>query len=220
MRPINNLHLVGLTGRDGAGRRTAATVLAERHHCLVLATSRAICQEIGAAWGVDPRLLEDPHTRGTALPELALERCTDASFLTFANHFLRNRSYSRARSPLELMRWWGADYRRHQDADYWLRILADSIVAAMRRGHYRIAVQDIRYPNEAAFVRELGGRIWRIRQARAEAETPAHISEAFIRWLSVHAEIRNDGSLDEFERAVTYQWLDTFEATEAHHGIR
>ncbi len=91
------------------------------------------------------------------------------------------------------------------------------MATAVRRGHHRIAIEDVCFPNEAGFVRELGGQLWRIMNTSADAVAPRHISERFVRWLNVDDSIRNDGPLDALERAVTHKWLDAFEG--AHHGI-
>jgi hypothetical protein len=66
-------------------------------------------------------------------------------------------------------------------------------------------VDDVRFPNEAALVRALGGKM--IRVVRPGCVLTAHASESQILDLAVDTEIQNVGTLDElfaaFHRAIS-----------------
>lgn len=63
-----------------------------------------------------------------------------------------------------------------------------------------LVVTDVRFPNEAERVTELGGEVWQIR--RPGEESDGHESEQRLPDDLVDRVIHNDGTLDEFEVAV------------------
>jgi hypothetical protein len=72
-----------------------------------------------------------------------------------------------------LLQWWGGEYRRSQDRKYWVKRLAERI----QTDAPEVAlISDMRYPNEAQWVKEVGGFIVRVRRL---GFTPVneHISE-------------------------------------------
>lgn len=72
-----------------------------------------------------------------------------------------------------LLQWWGGEYRRSQDPEYWVKRLAERI----REDAPEVAlISDMRYPNESFWVKRVGGFIVRVRRL---GFTPIneHISE-------------------------------------------
>lgn len=65
----------------------------------------------------------------------------------------------------------------------------------------RVVITDVRFPNEEAAVRNLGGRIYRINRPGTEAVN-THVSDTGIERLFVDGVIPNNGSLDDFRSAV------------------
>ena len=55
----------------------------------------------------------------------------------------------------KLLQWWGTDYRRAQDPDYWVKRAFDSIPADTDI----LLVPDTRFNNEAAAIKERGGHL-------------------------------------------------------------
>jgi hypothetical protein len=55
-----------------------------------------------------------------------------------------------------LLQWWGSEYRRAQDPDYWVRKLEDTLIAE-RPGVDVAVITDMRFPNEFELVQYLGG---------------------------------------------------------------
>lgn len=80
-----------------------------------------------------------------------------------------------------LLQWWGTEFRRAQDPEYWVRKVRERLEAA---DHYLAVVTDVRFENEAAMIRDLGGLVVQtqttdeIRAERLGGEVaPPHASE-------------------------------------------
>lgn len=86
-----------------------------------------------------------------------------------------------------LLQWWGTDFRRTEDPDYWVkRGIAHAVEIALRAPVDTLVVfTDVRFENEAEAIREqLGGLVFEVRasdEVRAARTggtvTPAHASE-------------------------------------------
>jgi deoxynucleotide monophosphate kinase-like protein len=74
-----------------------------------------------------------------------------------------------------LLQWWGTDYRRTQDQDYWVKRLSETF----RVLQPDIAlVTDVRFPNEADAIKRAGGYLVRVvRRGKPDIDVPAHPSE-------------------------------------------
>jgi len=55
-------------------------------------------------------------------------------------------------SVRQILQWYGTDYRRKQDPDYWTKRMQDQI-----RKTPWCAIDDVRFPNEAKLISKLGG---------------------------------------------------------------
>ena len=67
----------------------------------------------------------------------------------------------------------------------------------------KVVVPDIRFPNEAEAVRDMGGHIWRV--TRPGCESDGHQSEAGIDRIVPDIVLGNEGSLEDLASAV--KWL-------------
>jgi len=100
-----------------------------------------------------------------------------------------------------LYQWWGTEYRRSIDADYWVRQLAQSI----ELDKPQIAlIDDMRFPNEMAWIKQYGETV---RVDRDGLPPSTHASETALAdtspedWSII---LENNGTLEEFkEGAVT-----------------
>ncbi len=77
--------------------------------------------------------------------------------------------------PRTLLQWWGTDYRRAQDPDYWVKRLQET----PERDNPEIAlVTDMRFPNEAEAIKRMGGYLVKVeRTTKPDIIVPAHPSE-------------------------------------------
>lgn len=190
------MRLLGLMGLAGAGKDTVADILT----CLAPMDRRAFADalriEIAEAFGVDVRVLQERALREKPLLQLSLRRCSDAEFVAWATDLQGEPDVS----PRRIMRRWG-DWRRSQRADYWLTRAEQARVAAIFDGHHAQLWTDVRYPNEADWVRTRGGMLWRIVRPGLEQDR-SHDSETAADRIEADATILNAGSIDELRMRV------------------
>lgn len=74
-----------------------------------------------------------------------------------------------------LYQWWGTDYRRAQDPDYWVKRLLETL----EREQPDIAlITDVRFPNEADAIHAAGGYLVQVvRTTKPDVIVPEHDSE-------------------------------------------
>jgi hypothetical protein len=53
----------------------------------------------------------------------------------------------------KLLQWWGTEYRRRQDPDYWVNKLTEAIPGKLDM----VLITDVRFPNEAECIKNRGG---------------------------------------------------------------
>lgn len=101
-----------------------------------------------------------------------------------------------ATSGRKLMQWYGTDYRRKMNPNYWM----NKWVLNFAKFSDIVLVDDIRFPNEAELVRSLGGYIIKIN--RDTEHDLAHQSESLIPQIHSHYDIENNFSIDHLESRV------------------
>ena len=184
------MKLIALCGAAGAGKDTVADMLPARK----LAFADALDREVAEAWGVEPHVLRCRETKETPSPLLRIERVReeDEGFLDFR----AVSDQSEWRSPRQILQWWGA-YRRDQDPDYFVK---------QTRPDGDTVITDVRFPNEAALVRQLGGQLWQIRRPGYEAGGTGHASDTDGCEFRPDVVLENFGSLDDLRRTVLDAW--------------
>lgn len=205
--------LIGLTGRPLAGKDTTAHILTASGF-VATAFADALRAELAWAWGVDPRLFTDRETKEQPTDALAIQLCRDAGFLRLAA--AQGWIASGPRSPRWAMQRWGTDYRRSQRPDYWAVRVEHWIHAQRLAGRRQLVITDVRFPDEAATLRRLGGWLVRVHRPGAApmpAETAGHVSEAHSE-LHADVDIHNDGDLGHLA-AEAVRALHALEHTQA-----
>lgn len=193
------MKLIALCGAAGAGKDTVADMLPARK----LAFADALYREVAEAWGVEQHVLRCREAKETPTGELALFRCADDSFVVdshFGDH------WGIARSPRQILQWWG-DYRRAQDPDYFVNVARFETNLLRAEGH-SVVITDVRFPNEAALVRQLGGQLWQIRRPGYEAGGTGHASDTDGGEFHPDRVLENDGSPMDLQIAAFNAWSE------------
>ena len=193
------MKLIALCGAAGAGKDTVADMLPARK----LAFADALYREVAEAWGVEQHVLRCRETKETPTDILAIQSCKAFGFWPWAAENLTAALYES--SPRQILQWWG-DYRRAQDPDYFVKLTGAEVEILGSYGAIDAVVTDVRFPNEAALVRQLGGQLWQIRRPGYEAGGTGHASDTDGSEFRPDVVLENFGSLDDLRRTVRDAW--------------
>ncbi len=158
--------LIGLAGKFGAGKDAVADVMVERYGFRKLSFAEPLrieCAEALSMCKFPDSMPTDLHWELTRL----YITCPD-----------RNIIWAKPTRPevRRMLQWWGSDFRRAQDPDYWTKRAAEIIAAEPRH----IVISDARYLNEAQLVKQFG-KLWLVQRPSLQlTEHHSHISEQFV----------------------------------------
>lgn len=141
--------IIGLHGPIGVGKDTVAGCMVRLHGYARIGFADALRREVARAF--PGMALDDTLDRATKeRPSWRIHDCADPGF----RRLMRDRRPDAPWSPRDIMRLWGTEYRRCEDPQYWITRWAEAA-----SNHGRVVVNDVRFPNEAAAIREAGGLI-------------------------------------------------------------
>lgn len=82
-------------------------------------------------------------------------------------------------SVREILQWWGTEYRRAQNPDYWCEEMARRVEAVKAEGAPLVVIDDVRFHNEARFILGWPGPLVRLEPYQGWKPGPHsdHISE-------------------------------------------
>lgn len=171
------MRLIGITGRAGAGKNTVAAMVPG---AVVIQLADPLYAMIAAMTGLPESLLRDRAAKEKAIPGLG-------------------------KSPRQLLQTLGTEWGRDiVDREIWLRLCQRRVDQLAEAGWETVIVADVRFDNEAAWVRQAGGEVWEVvRTLDAIGQRVRHhSSEAGVADDLIDRRIRNDGSLDDLRAAV------------------
>ena len=202
--------IIGFAGKAATGKTTAARHLAEVLDVPVKIVPMAMMlrdevetflRHVGAEDHV-PLLYGDQADKVRIFyveEKRAVHFCPQWSQFVAANRDIQDRTGQSAVTVRRILQWWGTEYRRAQDPDYWTKAW-DRKVAEFDLDQILVLVDDVRFGNELDMIRAHGGLIVKIERPGFEGANQ-HSSETslddYAAWDGV---IVNDGSLAEFQR--------------------
>lgn len=191
--------LIGLVGRKRSGKDTFASRLTQQHGYRRLAFADPLK---AAALQLDP---------------LVKVEADEVFLLADA---VGNRAIStlwRLSALVELIGWEGAKEMREVrrtlqqygvairelDPGFWLRQVADPAVELMRAGT-SVVVTDVRFPNEADAIEELGGELVRVVRPGLPDDGDTHVSETALDDRATAYTLTNDDTVEKLWRAADF----------------
>lgn len=196
---LGRMKLVALCGAAGAGKDTVADMLPARK----LAFADVLYQEVAEAFGVSVERLKARDTKEVPSPLLPLMACKHDEFVV-DTHF--NDDWCVPRSPRQILQWWG-DYRRAHDPDYFVKRTRQELINwDWATPGSAFVVTDVRFANEAAMIRALGGELWQIQRTGVQAGGTGHKSDTDGSEFKPERVIHNHGTLEDLRAAVTAAW--------------
>jgi hypothetical protein len=80
--------------------------------------------------------------------------------------------------PRTLLQWWGTEYRKAKDPDYWIKRLRTTL---SEHNPDVALITDVRFPNEVAFIHGIGGYVCKVTRLGApDVQVQEHPSEAVL----------------------------------------
>lgn len=100
-----------------------------------------------------------------------------------------------------ILQWWGTEWRRAQNPNYWIDQTRKKILA-LKGISGLIVATDVRFPNEAELIENMGGVVVRISRPEANNVTDPHPSEVVMDSYPFKHVIHNTGTIDDLRREV------------------
>lgn len=97
-----------------------------------------------------------------------------------------------------LLQWWGTEYRRNQDAQYWTKKLDMRLMQNLTNEEKprNFVVSDIRTPEEVAVVRANGGEVWFVERPGVESVgITNHYTEIALEGAKFDRKLLNNGTI-------------------------
>jgi hypothetical protein len=171
--------LIGLTGYAGTGKDTVREILEGQYDLDGIAFADPIRDMLGlllATVGADEGWMTERHLKEVDIPQLG------ASYRKLA----------------QLL---GTEWGRAIDPDFWVRIAAAKVELCKNFDSAGVVISDVRFPNEATWIRSQGGVLWRVIRP-GTAPVRSHASEDLIASLQHDYVIDNLGTIDDLDNAV------------------
>jgi len=201
--------IIGFAGKAASGKTTAARHMAPLldRETMIVPMAMVLRDEVEQFMRVCDVAESVPLVYGSQEDKLrvfhidqakALRACPQWGQYLAENSEIQGRNDMSAVTVRRLLQWWGTEYRRSEDPDYWTRAWQRK-VSGFQLDLIHILVDDVRFMNELDVIRNLGGYFVKIDRPGIAAGGN-HASEtsldAFHDWDEV---ILNDGSLEEFK---------------------
>lgn len=179
------MKLIGVTGKAGSGKDTVAEYLVREYGFERYGFADPIKQGLCAAFGLMPFDFAD-----RARKEQPIERLG-------------------GKSPRQLAQWFGTEFGRNMICeDIWIRMAQfryDALVDMVRNtfgpAPVGMVVSDVRFENEAAWIRKTGGAVWHVVRPVIES-VAAHVSEAGVAFADGDRWVHNYGTISELHECI------------------
>jgi hypothetical protein len=171
----NNPLVVGITGTAGSGKTAAARIMCDRYDFSRVRLAEPI-KRMARALGLTHDQVAGP------LKDIPLDELC-------------------GKTPRYVMQTLGTEWgRRMVGEDIWVRVAEKEIRRLMSNG-VSVVVDDVRFPDEAAMIKKLGGAVVRI-ESPVITQSTAHESERHIFNIEVDYVIVNGGSIADLGLSV------------------
>lgn len=212
--------IIGFAGKAASGKTTAAKYLLEQSNSNIVILPMALVlreevenfiRQVGAEDYV-PLVYgdQDDKVRVFHIDEKsALEQCPVWANFVADNQDIQDKPGQSAVSVRRILQWWGTEYRRAQDPDYWTKAweikLQEYDLATTH-----VLVDDVRFVNELEIIKKNGGIFIKIERPGFNGANDHSSENSLDHYRDWNLVIQNDGSLDQFKQQVEDQILPLF----------
>ena len=153
------------------------------------------------------QMLESDHAfSGLAFADPIRSMVSELLSYVDAEHYAQDRALKEEHVPRlnasdrELAQTLGTEWGRSIEPEFWLRIASARLDALQDQGLRHFVISDVRFLNEAAWIKLLGGEVWRVERPSAEP-VRQHASE-LISHITPDRIIDNSGTVEELWKFV------------------
>ena len=204
--------IIGFAGKAASGKTTAAHFLKDilPGETLIIPMAMVLRDEVeeflrlSGADDYVPLVYGSQEDKVRVFPvdtARALAACRDWGHFLVEHRDIQDRPGISAVTVRRLLQWWGTEYRRAQDPDYWTKAWGRR-AEQYDLARINILVDDVRFMNELEVIRAHGGRIVKIERPGFLGANN-HASETsldeFTGWDMV---VSNCGTLEEFSENI------------------
>jgi hypothetical protein len=196
--------IIGVSGKAGAGKGEFAKVAQQEFGATIVSFASGVKEEV-SEWlrdnnvGFDYKNLYGSQEDKEGVLKVQHTLIKDTFALDFAKQYAEFMSSCWHFTARSLMQYWGTEYRRMQDPDYWVKK-----AIAKCKGYGLYIIDDVRFPNEAAAIKNTGGKLVRvIRFGSPIISNSDHPSEtALDDYKQWHYKIPNESILPVYHNEV------------------
>lgn len=204
--------ILGFAGKAATGKTTAAKHLQPLldKECKIIPMAMVLRDEVEAflrAVGAEESVplvygCQDDKIRIFYVDEQkALAECPKWANFISEHQEIQDGSGRTAVTVRRILQWWGTEYRREQDPDYWTKAWGRKVSEYDVEQMY-LLVDDVRFMNELQVIKEHGGLIIKIDRPGFDGANN-HASETSLDdYTDWDGKILNNGTLQEFEQKV------------------
>ncbi len=209
--------IIGFAGKAGSGKTTAARYLLDHKdiNIVILPMAamlreeiEAFLREVGAQEGL-PLVYGDQDDKLKIFSvdrEKALNVCPEWQQFVDMNVEIQVRPDQTAVTIRRLLQWWGTEYRRAQDPDYWTKAWEHKL-AGLNLDETHVLVDDVRFINELETLKKHGGFFIRIVRPGFNGANEHSSENSLDNYADWDLVIENDGSLTNFKQQLDEQLL-------------
>lgn len=178
--PNPNTFIVGFTGKAGTGKSTVAGFLRKaiketgdyKHAIRIESFANPLRREVANKFGVSASVSKKFKDRRVKVGDRVN---VGNSVVPVPN--------SGSLTVRQLLQWWGTDVRRSRDPNYWVKKMGaywGRLKKKHGNGNCILIIDDVRFPNEAKWIREQGGVIIRLDPYPGYEGAGSHASEMSV----------------------------------------
>lgn len=225
--------IIGLIGKKGSGKSTAAKIAKEEYGFQVLSFAKPLKEMLSVALNQPMHYFTDPVLKESIdLPiepnEEFISKLIDYAYYHLIPVSGRQKlamllelpKFPERVTPRALMQFVGTDLFRNCVHDkYWIHVM-EMEMAQLSSRTTRFIFDDARFPQEVDFIKQQGGLLMRLMRPRP-SDTPVdnHASETAIDAIEADFYIRND-DLNFFKEAVRFSLTEAYqEAREQYPNL-
>lgn len=185
MNKLNDVQLIGVTGKKFNGKDTIGNYLISNHQYVRLSFADPLKEALKCIFG-----FTDEQLYGN------LKEVVDEYWGV---------------SPRDVMKYIGTDVFRNKmeqlipdiKNDIWIRVVERQILQLRKTDpNVKIVITDVRFPNEINLIKKYNGQIIKVNRQSVNNKIDHHESEKYIDSLYCDIMIQNDGSIDDVHQKI------------------